>query len=469
MGAIIDNKEEASYRDRLATVDAKGRRKWIFAKAPNGKLTSYRRILAYFLLLILFGTPFLKVEGEPLLLFNVIERKFIIFGAQFFPQDFHLAFLAMITLLVFIILFTVVFGRLWCGWACPQTIFMEFIYRQIEYWIEGNPAAQKKLKSQEWNTEKLVKKGSKHAIFYGIAFLISNVFLSYIIGVDQLKEIITDNPANHVAGLTAMIIFSGVFYFVFAFFREQVCTLVCPYGRLQGVLLDSNSIAVTYDFKRGEERGRFRKNENREEVKKGDCIDCRRCVQVCPTGIDIRDGNQLECINCTACIDECNTVMASVEMPTGLIRFDSQKGVETGQKFKFTARNIAYMVVLGVLIIIFSTLLLTKSKVESIIVRTYNTVYQEQPNNQISNMYNYKFVNKTNDTMPIQIKMLSHSGTIKLVGSNQITVKGGEIREGVFFVIIDRDKINSKAEIELGIYSGPEKIEDVKLSFIGPF
>lgn len=469
MGAIIDNKEDANYRDRLATVDAKGRRKWIFAKKPKGTLTKYRRALAYFLILVLFGTPFVKIGGEPFLLFNVLERKFIIFGTQFFPQDFHLAFLAMITLIVFIILFTVVFGRLWCGWACPQTIFMEFVYRQLEYWIEGPPAAQRRLREQDWGVEKTLKVGGKHVVFYAIAFLISNVFLSYIIGVDQLKAIVTDNPINHIGGLSAMLIFSGIFYFIFAFFREQVCTLVCPYGRLQGVLLDSDSIAVAYDHKRGENRSVFRKNENRAEVGKGDCIDCKRCVQVCPTGIDIRDGGQLECINCTACIDECNTVMTSMKKPEGLIRFDSAKGIETGKKFSFTPRNVAYMVVLGILMGIFTTLLLTKSKVEAVFVRTYNTVYQEQPNNQISNMYNYKFVNKSSEELPLTVKLESHPGTIKFVGADSIVVKPGEIKEGVIFVILDKDKVEPKTAITIGIYSNQEEVDKANLSFVGPF
>lgn len=468
MSAILDNKEDASYRDRLATVDANGKRKWIFSKEPKGKLTNYRRILAYFLITLLFVTPHLRIGGEPILLFNVIERKFVLFGAQFFPQDFHLAFMAMLTLLVFIILFTVVFGRLWCGWACPQTIFMEFVYRKIEYLIEGTPAQQRELDKRDWDTPKILKKSLKHIIFFGIAFLISNTFLAYIIGSDQLLAIQFDNPLNHAMDLTIMVVFSGVFYFVFAFFREQVCTLVCPYGRLQGVLLDSNSIAVSYDFKRGEQRGPFRVKEDRPSVNKGSCVDCRRCVQVCPTGIDIRDGSQLECINCTACMDECNTVMRSTKQPEGLIRYASIKGIETGEHFKFTTRNIAYMAVLGLLLVVFTGLMVNKSDLDATIVRTYNTVYQKQGGGKLSNMYNYKVINKTNQNYELELKLDSHNGEIKYVGTNKLMVEPGKIKEGVIFIILDSSMVISGMEINVGVYANGKKVDDAELTFVGP-
>ena len=239
------------YRDKLATVNADGKRIWIYPKKPKGVFFTKRKIVSYLLLLLLFGMPHLKYNGLPLLLFNIIERKFIIFGKIFWPQDFFIFAVAMITGVIFITLFTIVFGRIFCGWVCPQTIFMEMVFRRIEYLIEGDYKQQQRLNKQPWDATKIFKKVVKQGIFFGISFLIANTFLAYIIGADELWEIQMVSPIEHIEGLISITIFSLVFYGVFAFMREQICTTICPYGRLQGVLLDSKSIIVAYDYIRG--------------------------------------------------------------------------------------------------------------------------------------------------------------------------------------------------------------------------
>ncbi len=331
----MENKKEnnESFRDSLSTVSKEGKRKWVYPKKPSGKFYNARTIVSIILLAILFGTPFIKVDGHPFVLFDVIHRNFIIFGILFGPHDFFLFGLLMITFIVFIFLFTVVFGRVFCGWICPQTIFMEMVFRKIEYWIEGDFRQQMALNKSPWTSEKIFKKTSKQSIFFTISFIISNFFLAYLIGMDQLIKIVTDPPSEHINGLMAMLAFSGVFYWVFSSFREQACTMVCPYGRLQGVLLDQDSVVISYDYVRGEPRGKIRKSETQD--KKGDCVDCHLCVDVCPTGIDIRDGVQLECVNCTACIDACDDVMDKIKKPRGLIRYDSLNGIENKEKEKF--------------------------------------------------------------------------------------------------------------------------------------
>ena len=370
-----NNTGSESFRDSLATVNEKGKRNWIYPKKPSGKLYNARTYLSWLLLLVLFLTPFIKINGHPFLLFNVLKRNFILFGIPFGPHDFHIFVLAMITIIVFIILFTVVFGRLFCGWVCPQTIFMEMVFRKIEYWIEGSAKEQILLHQQKWNLNKSVKKLSKYSIFYAISFLISNIFLAYIIGIDELIKIITDPPSQHINGLIGIIAFSGVFYWVFASFREQVCTMVCPYGRLQGVLLDRDSIVITYDDKRGEPRGKIKKNEDQSD--KGDCVDCHLCVDVCPTGIDIRNGIQLECVNCTACIDVCNDVMVKINKPKGLIRYDSINGVEKNQGFKFTARMKSYSVLLILLLSVLGYLIASRTDYSINILRTPGLMFQK--------------------------------------------------------------------------------------------
>ena len=461
--------DQPSFRDKLSTVDEQGKRVWVYPKKPQGKFYNARTWVSIVLLIVLFGGPFVRINGEPLLMLNVLERKFVIFGQVFWPQDFYLFVLAMITLVIFIVLFTAVYGRLFCGWVCPQTIFMEMVFRKIEYWIEGDYTAQRALDRREWDQNKIVKKTSKHLIFFAISFLIANTFLAYIIGSEALIEIITDPPGEHLAGLGAILVFTGAFYFVFARLREQVCISICPYGRLQGVLLDRQSTVVAYDYRRGEPRGKFRKNEDRDAVGKGDCIECQQCVHVCPTGIDIRNGTQLECVNCTACIDACDAIMEKVDLPKGLIRYASEAGIAEGKEKHWTARNIAYTVVLVLLTGAMVALLALRTDVETSILRTPGMLYQEQENNQISNLYNIKIINKTNEGLPIRLELLGEAGELRMVGNDDLFVERQGVAQGAIFLMFDRRDIQQmKTEVEVGVYSGDELLETVKTSFLGP-
>lgn len=465
---MSESSHKDSFRDHISTVDEKGKRIWVYPKKPKGPWYTKRTILSWLLLAFLFGGPFIRIKGEPLLLLNILERKFIILGNVFWPQDFHLFVFAMITGIVFIILFTVVFGRLFCGWVCPQTIFMEMVFRKIEYAIEGDFKQQQKLNKAPWNGEKIRKKVLKHAIFAFISVLIANTFLGYIIGTDELYKIVTEPLGDHLGGFIAMIVFSGLFYGVFAWMREQVCTTVCPYGRLQGVLLDRNSLVVAYDYSRGEGRGKFRKNENRAEAGKGDCIDCGACVHVCPTGIDIRNGTQLECVNCTACMDACDFMMESVNLKKGLIGYKSEASIADKKPFKMTTRVVAYTVVLTILLGVITTLLLSRSDVETTILRTPGMLYQEKDDGRISNLYNYKVINKTNNDFPVEFKLENIEGEIQMVGQN-LTVHKQDVLEGALFIIVDPSTLSGlKTELKIGVYEEDEKIETVKTNFVGP-
>jgi cytochrome c oxidase accessory protein FixG len=467
-----DEIDKEEFRDHIATIDDRGGRVWIYPKKPKGKYYNIRNYVSLFLLTVLFGLPFIKFNGDPLFLFNVIERKFILFGIVFTPQDMHLFALAMITLILFIVLFTVIFGRLFCGWVCPQTIFMEMVFRKIEYWIEGDANRQKKLNKAPWTTDKILKKTLKHFLFFSIAILIANTFLSYIIGVDQVYDIINEPVSQHVSGFIAMLVFSGLFYGVFAFFREQVCVAVCPYGRLQGVLLVKNSIVVIYDWIRGEPRGKIKKSKTAEAKLAnplGDCVDCNLCVQVCPTGIDIRHGTQLECVNCTACMDACDTVMNKIGREEGLIRYDSHSNIEKGIFKIFTPRVWAYAGVLGVLLIFQMVLFSTRTNVETLILRTPGMLFQEVENDSISNLYNYQIVNKTNITISeVQFKLKSGKGRIKLVGSIP-SIEKMQFGKGSFFIIAHKDDLdNRKTKMNIEVYSNNELIDNAKTNFLGP-
>ncbi len=469
----METPENEQFRDSIGTINEEGKRSWVYPKKPSGKFYSYRKYVSYTLLAFLLSAPFIKVNGNQFILINVLERRFNIFGFPFWPQDFHLMVISMIIGVVFVTLFTVVFGRIFCGWICPQTIFMEMVFRRIEYWIEGDRGKQIRLDKQKWNVEKIRKRLLKWSIFFVISFLIANVFLAYLIGSDKLISYVFSSPLDHISTLISLLIFTTVFYFVFAWFREQVCIIACPYGRLQGVLLDNQSVVVAYDYKRGEKeqgRAKFKKNEDRAGTGKGDCIDCKLCVHVCPTGIDIRNGTQLECVNCTACIDECDHIMEQVGLPTGLIRYASIDNIEKKSKFKFTARMKGYSAVLGILITVLIGMMFLRNDVEATILRLPGQLYEKMENGNISNVYTYKLINKTTaDIEDVSYKLLSHNGSIELVTHSTIVIPKQSFAEGTLFIQLPTKELNKdKVKLRIGVYSGDQLIETATTNFLGP-
>ncbi len=459
---------DEQYRDSIATVDAEGKRVWIYPKKPKGKYHNKRVIVSVILLSILFAGPFIKIGGEPFLLLNIFERKFSILGTVFWPQDFFILALLAITFFVFIILFTVVFGRVWCGWACPQTLFMEMVFRKIEYLIEGDAGQQRKLAKMPWNAEKIRKRVLKHGIFMLIAILIGHTVMAYLIGIEEVKQIVSQPPTEHLAGFIGLIAFSAIFYGVFAFLREQACVAICPYGRLQGVLLVKDSIAVMYDWLRGEPRGRMKKNEERSE--KGDCIDCKLCVHVCPTGIDIRNGTQLECVNCTACIDACDDVMTKIGKPTGLIRPTSYNAVVEGKKKLFTPRVAGYSGVLALLVVLLAVFISGRSDVEATVLRMPGMIYQKLDDGQIQNIYNIQFVNKTADDIDFNVIIKDYpDASIQKVGEGAVKLEGKSKIDAVYVIKIPEEVLTDrKTTLKLQMISEGEVIDEMKTNFLGP-
>lgn len=469
----METPENESFRDRIGTVNEEGKRSWVYPKKPSGKFYTYRKYVSYVLLAFLFAAPFIKINGNQFLLFNVLERRFNIFGFPFWPQDFHLFVISMVIGVVFIIFFTVAFGRVFCGWICPQTIFMEMVFRRIEYAIEGDRGKQIRLDKQPWNAEKIRKKGVKWLLFFIISFLIANIFLAYIIGSDKLFEYISEGPVENLNTFISLTIFTGVFYFIFAWFREQVCVIACPYGRLQGVLLDNKSIVVAYDHKRGEKekgRAKFNKKEDRATSGKGDCIDCFQCVHVCPTGIDIRNGTQLECVNCTACMDACDSMMEAVNLPKGLIRYASEENIEKKAKFKFTPRLKGYTAVLVILIGVLTGMLFLRNDVEMRILRLPGQLYEQKEDNKISNVYTFKLINKTTSNINgLHFELMSHQGSIEVVTQDEIKVPKQGLAEGTLFIEIDAAALNSnRNKLKIGVYQNDQLIETTKTIFLGP-
>ncbi len=497
------NPAPEDFRNSIATVDAEGKRRWVFPKKPDGRYYHWRSLVSYVLLAILFGLPWIRVGGEPMFLFNVLERRFIFFGLHFTPQDFHLFAILMVTAMVFIVLFTAVFGRLFCGWVCPQTIFMEMVFRKIEYWIEGDANTQKRLAKADWTAEKVRKKVFKHGLFLVISAFIAHTFLAYIIGSEALVDLLQQSPLEAPGGFLAIVVFIGIFYAVFAYMREQVCIVICPYGRLQGVLLDDDSVNVIYDYVRGEPRGKIERGKPKRTSctscescresnnacsdrilkniednlastdiappPKGDCIDCGLCVQVCPTGIDIRNGIQMECINCTACMDACDAVMTKIDRPLGLIRYDSERGVSKGVRRIWTPRVMAYSAVLLALIALNVVLLGNRDGVDVILLRTPGSMYHTEADTAVSNLYTYQIVNKTGKDLPLTFNVSDGSeATVRLVGAPPMAPPG-EIVEGALFLVVPTTRETPYPDnISLSVQSGSEELQRITTSFLHP-
>lgn len=469
--SVVRSVNWEDFRDRLATADQEGRRQWIYPKKPHGPFTKARTYVSWLLLFVMFAGPFVRIDGNPLLLLNIVERKFVVFGQIFWPQDSIIFAMALLVYLTGIVVFTAAFGRLWCGWACPQTLLMEMVFRKIEYFIEGDALEQRALRKAPWTPRKLVRKLAKHLIFFGLSFVVGNTLLSYIIGTEQLFGIMIDNPLNHLKGLTFMILFTLLFYGIFARFREQACTFICPYGRFQSTLLDENSIVVAYDYKRGERRGRWHGHASAAQRRAeglGDCVDCLQCVAVCPTGIDIRNGTQMECVHCTACIDACDSVMAKTAQPKGLIRYASLNGIERGEKLRVTPRLKGYSFLLLALGALLTTLLFTRTEIETTLLRAPGALFQQMPNGQLSNLYVLRLFNRTARTVPVQLKLESTPGTIRVMGGELVVAPQKLAETSVLIELAPAALSGGKTPLVVGFYSGERRLKTVKTVFVGP-
>lgn len=383
----------------LSTLESDGTRRWLFPRLAKGRLWHYRRALAYFLIVFFVVLPHLRINGKPFVLLDIASRRFVFLGHTFLPTDTLLLALLMLGVFITIVLATAVAGRVWCGWACPQTVYMEFLFRPIDRLFQGTTGKGGKPKRKVTGMLAV----ARFLVYFALCMLLAHTFLAYFVGTDQLARWIRSSPLEHPTAFLVMGATTGLMLFDFLFFREQLCVIACPYGRFQSVMLDRQSLIVAYDENRGEPRKKGRRNDASVA---GDCVDCHQCVVVCPTGIDIRDGLQLECVNCTQCIDACNDVMDKVGRPRGLIRYSSQDSLAGKPPKMLRLRTIAYPLLLTAVAVGFISVLLTKFAFDAKLMRGRGNPFQQTSPGVITNNFNLRLTNRTEATRTYVVKVL---------------------------------------------------------------
>lgn len=335
--------------ETLSTIHSDGSRKFVHPADVHGRFTKLRKLVALALLLVYVALPWIPINGYPAVFLDVQERRFHFAGLTLATQDLWVGFFLITGLAFSLFYVTALFGRLWCGWTCPYTVFLEHVYRRIERLIDGDATARRRLEDAPWTAAKITRRVLKHGAFLFVSAVIAHIFLSYFVSLKKLYEMMKGPPSEHLLAFGVVMFLTGALYFAFSWFREQFCIILCPYGRLQSALTDDHSVVIGYDKVRGEPRGKVGSTT-------GSCIDCRRCVQVCPTGIDIRNGMQLECIGCAACVDACDDIMIKLKRPTGLVRYDSHVGLHGGKTKIIRPRILFYtcLLLLGAGVFLFS-------------------------------------------------------------------------------------------------------------------
>lgn len=454
----------------LSTLNQDGTRHWIHPRLARGRFLRWRRVVGYALIAMFVALPFIRINGRPALLLDLIARELSVFGGVFRPSDGFLLMLLGLTVVLTVFLVTALFGRVWCGWGCPQTVYLEFVFRPIERWLEGSPAQQDKLDAQRGVHPKRVL---KWVIYAAISFGLSNVFLSYFVGTDRLADWVLDSPLDHVGGFTVVVGVAALMMFDFAYFREQACIVACPYGRLQTVLLDKQSLIVGYDTKRGEPRAPLKKRlpvvEGGAAEKRGDCVDCGACVAVCPTGIDIRKGLQMECIGCAQCIDACDTVMEKLERPKHLIGYTSKDILAGKPKRLLRPRTVIYPVLLLLVSSLFVFNVNHRASTKVWIDRISGPTFVELPDGTIAAQVRLKIENE-ND--------VDHSYTLSLVDAPdgklrapQLTwkVKSRHSVEIPMFVDVARSSFDhGERTVGIQVDDGQGFVKVMRATLLGP-
>lgn len=436
----------------LTTLNADGSRKWLKPRLSEGRFWHARRIVAYALILLFTAIPYITMNGKPLMLIDLTTRKFTLFGKTFLPTDTLLLSLLCMMIALGVFWITALWGRVWCGWGCPQTVYMEFVYRPIERFFEGTPGRPKKTKGvQGWLQQSGFGMLIKYAVYFVISCYLAHTFLAYFVGVEKLRVWVTQSPLEHPTPFIVMMVVTAMMMLDFSFFREQICLVVCPYGRMQSVMIDRQSKIISYDRKRGEPRG-VKKTTGTSDVslpvlamqdaRTADCVDCKMCVTTCPTGIDIRNGLQMECINCAQCIDACDSVMKKLHRPTGLIRYASQAVVEGEKPKLLRARVLLYPIIMIVLGVIFIGVLMNQAPSYIAVLRGTGAPFYTLPSGEIANPVKFKLINRTEGDVTYSVASTDGIAQVR-IEDQHVTLKPGELRQVSGIIVAQPDAFSN--------------------------
>lgn len=469
--------------DVLSTLKQDGSRRWLYPKLSKGQFLFWRRVVAWVLIGIFSVIPFIKINGQPAILLDILRREFHIFGATFLPTDTFLLALLMLTVFLTIFFVTAIFGRVFCGWACPQTVYMEFVFRPIERFFDGRAG----LGGKPARPPAMWRSVAKYIVFYALCLHLTHVFLSYFVGVEQLFQWSLGSPFNHPVAFTFIVAVSAALMFHASVFREQLCIVACPYGRMQSVLLDQSSLIISYDEARGENRGKLGKKKrlafeekNKPEAERtvgleilkeqGDCIDCGECVTTCPTGIDIRDGLQLECVGCAQCIDACNAIMQRVGRPKGLIRYTSQDALAGKGGKILRPRVFIYAALVTVVFSGFLFSLTSRSMADVTPIREVGRPFVVLESNDILNQMRIKIVNR--DTVPrsYTVQVSQPAGVTLAMQGGSPTLQPGESQTNSVDLVAPFDMFNTgRLNVSLVVHDGKQIVAKEVFQMKGPF
>jgi len=461
-GAVVPQAREAV----LSTLNVDGTRRWIRPKVEHGRYWRRRVAVAWALIVVFTALPYVRIGGKPAILLDIAHRRFTVLGTTFMPTETMLLMLLLVGIVVSIFLLTALFGRVWCGWACPQTVYMEFLYRPIELWLEGGRSGQLRRDREGGGWRRAIK----YPIFLLISAFLAHTFLAYFVGIDQLVQWVRSSPARHPAAFATMALTTGLMFLDFAWFREQMCTVVCPYGRIQSMLLDKSSLIVGYDRRRGEPRGKAGQRRREPERRFGDCIDCGACVLACPTGIDIRNGLQMECIHCTQCVDACDRVMERIGRPRGLVRYGTQESFAGGRPRWLRPRTVFYPLILAVVFGLLGLSLARRASADVWVLRGIGEPYTTLEDGRIANQLRVKIANRSDEPRAYRIDVLGVEDAEVVAPENPLSVGPGQTGTSVLFIETPPDVFDhGKREIRLRISDGVDFEREVAYRLLGPF
>ncbi|MGZ8469146.1 MAG: cytochrome c oxidase accessory protein CcoG [Gemmatirosa sp.] len=455
----------------LPTLNEDGTRRWIRPKPAAGRHWRQRRVVAYALMVVFFAIPHLRMHGKPLILLDLPHRRFTLFGTTFLPTDTLLLMLLLVSIILSIFLVTALFGRVWCGWGCPQTVYMEFLFRPIERRLEGGWMGSRRIDALGGLRAHLhPRRVAKYAVYGALALLLAHTFLAYFVGTEQLAVWVRRSPYEHPASFLVMAGTALLIFFDFTYFREQTCMVACPYGRWQSVLLDRQSLIVAYDAARGDPRGRGRLRQDPITAQPlGDCVDCNACVQTCPTGIDIRDGLQMECIHCTQCADACDAVMSRLGKPTGLIRYSTRDALEGRRRRVLRPRTVLYPAALTLFLGGFAWALHERAETEVTVLRGIGAPFTEQPDGRVANQLRIKLANKSDAADEYHLEILGAPEATVVAPVNPMRVAGGQLAETSVFVLLPRSSfVNGERRVTVRVRDGRAYTSDTPYRLVGP-